>query len=261
MGQSIEEEFYDLYYSLDKEAILRLKELDKSGAFNNVLVGLEAHLYGLMLVEDVNKIVYRLYYINGETELEGHLLELSIDNPKRDNLLFYFSQYISHKHKAIDPINAFNTFQQQTRTMLEQMDYLTISRTELRDIGDSSATILAKGKKGIVEVSYIDRLQFYLSMFENRASDTIKEGVEFVYLMLNKRNGLIKIGKSINPSYREKTLHSEEPEIVLICYWVAPGTVEKELHQKYSTKRERGEWFKLTFSDLNEIKETMKVYD
>lgn len=36
------------------------------------------------------------------------------------------------------------------------------------------------------------------------------------YIMKNKRNGLYKIGKSINPKHRESTLQSEEPNVILV---------------------------------------------
>jgi len=79
----------------------------------------------------------------------------------------------------------------------------------------------------------------------------------YVYLMLDKRNNYIKIGKSIRPTFREKTLQGEQPEIELIAYWEAKPKVEKELHYKFKDKRKRGEWFKLDFIDLKLIKKMM----
>tara|TARA_R100001163_G_C5062692_1_gene199822 strand:+ start:1167 stop:2132 length:966 start_codon:yes stop_codon:yes gene_type:complete len=63
------------------------------------------------------------------------------------------------------------------------------------------------------------------------------------YLMKNKLNGLYKIGKSINPKYRESTLQSQEPEIQLIKVW--EEDIENKLHTKYKKHRKRGEWFEL----------------
>lgn len=63
------------------------------------------------------------------------------------------------------------------------------------------------------------------------------------YLMKNSRNGMYKIGKSINPSRREKTLQSEEPMIKMVKTW--DYDIENTLHKKYSKQRIRGEWFKL----------------
>ena len=82
---------------------------------------------------------------------------------------------------------------------------------------------------------------------------------ECVYLMRNRRNGLVKIGSSLNPKFREKTLHSEEPEIELICYAPAGRGFERELHQVYQEKRVRGEWFQLTEADVRHIDFLLKV--
>lgn len=76
----------------------------------------------------------------------------------------------------------------------------------------------------------------------------------FIYLMVNKRNGLYKIGKSDNPSIREKTLQSEEPEIELIYSFPGTSETENRLHTMYNGKRVRGEWFKLDPTDVEFIK-------
>ncbi len=71
-----------------------------------------------------------------------------------------------------------------------------------------------------------------------------------VYLMHNKRNGLYKIGRSIKPSLREKTLQSQEPEIEITATYPATNKDEKILHQTFYDKHVRGEWFNLESSDL-----------
>ncbi len=69
----------------------------------------------------------------------------------------------------------------------------------------------------------------------------------FVYLMKDKANGLYKIGKSINPSYRERTLQSEKPSIEMVFNAPERGDFnERSLHLKYAEVRKRGEWFILT---------------
>lgn len=75
----------------------------------------------------------------------------------------------------------------------------------------------------------------------------------YVYLMSNKRNGYTKIGFSKNPSFREKTLQSEEPEIEII--FKGKGTIGDEaiLHEEYCSKRIRGEWFDLDDNDKYKI--------
>lgn len=78
----------------------------------------------------------------------------------------------------------------------------------------------------------------------------------YVYLMTNTRNGYTKIGVSNNPKHRERTLQSEEPEVELIFKRkvINAYRLEKELHEYYSDKRIRGEWFDLTHEQIEECK-------
>lgn len=258
--QNIDEIFQTVYSPLDEPAILHLNK-QSPGDLNNVVVGLEKQCFGLMCMDDTDKIIYRLFYVNGQTELQGDIIELTIDNPNRDYLVFYFSQFLEHNYKGLDTINTYNTFQRQTRTLLEQIGYLTISPTEFTKYGDPNPMIMAKGVKGIINVPLIDKREFYKSFFGNKDIKQLNQGDEFVYIMLNPRTDLVKIGKSKDPNYREKTLQGQEPEIILVSFWKAPKAIEKKLHNEFSDKRQRGEWFDLTFKDLKKINELMSVYD
>lgn len=85
----------------------------------------------------------------------------------------------------------------------------------------------------------------------------------FVYLMHDTSNGYYKIGISNNPGYRERTLQSEKPTIEMITSKKFPirkiaESIEKALHDTYSEKRLRGEWFELDDKDIDHIKETLK---
>ena len=70
--------------------------------------------------------------------------------------------------------------------------------------------------------------------------------------MYDKNNGYFKIGNSVNPKYREKTLQSEKPSIVL--YATCDSNIEHRLHMEFKDKRIRGEWFYLNTNDLLTIK-------
>lgn len=71
------------------------------------------------------------------------------------------------------------------------------------------------------------------------------------YLMVDSNTGLTKIGFSVNPKKREVTLQSEKPTISLLK--ICDNNVEHELHVKYATKRVRGEWFRLSNKDIDDI--------
>ena len=75
-----------------------------------------------------------------------------------------------------------------------------------------------------------------------------------VYVMIDKNTGYYKIGRSINPIIRERTLQSEKPTIDMLFNYPSTNNCETELHDIYSKKRVRGEWFDLSGSDLKDIK-------
>lgn len=76
------------------------------------------------------------------------------------------------------------------------------------------------------------------------------------YLIYNVNTNMYKIGRSNDPSRREATLQSEEPQLKLIS--TCEENIEKFLHKKYKSKRVRGEWFILTQQDVDEIIEIFR---
>lgn len=114
-------------------------------------------------------------------------------------------------------------------------------------------------------ITEIDRLckklQAYnseLKLLYNQTNDIKHRSSLFTYVYVIKCNktGLHKIGRSINPDYREKTIRSENLEVSQV--FISPMThpsKEKDLHKYFKEKRIRGEWFNLLESDLNFIKE------
>lgn len=71
------------------------------------------------------------------------------------------------------------------------------------------------------------------------------------YLMKDSNTGHTKIGRSVNPRMRERTLQSEKPTITLFA--VCEDLVESEIHKYYKDKRVRGEWFSLSEGDIDNI--------
>lgn len=65
-----------------------------------------------------------------------------------------------------------------------------------------------------------------------------------LYLMRHT-NGLTKIGKSVQPKAREKTLQAEDPRLEMILCVEGQGHREKTLHRIFDDLRVRGEWFRL----------------
>jgi hypothetical protein len=65
-----------------------------------------------------------------------------------------------------------------------------------------------------------------------------------LYLMRHT-NGLTKIGISVNPAAREKTLQAEDPRLEMIFCTPADSWLERKLHNIFRDVRVRGEWFRL----------------
>lgn len=86
------------------------------------------------------------------------------------------------------------------------------------------------------------------------------EGDGHVYLMGDKSNGHTKIGKSIGPGYREKTLRSDKKEIRLLYNKkvLKMKLTEDYLHEKFKHKRLEGEWFDLSKTEIEEAKSIIK---
>ena len=91
---------------------------------------------------------------------------------------------------------------------------------------------------------------------------SLKDSSCFVYLMKDETNGYHKIGISNKPEYRERTLQSEKPTIVLLCAKEFPTriiaeAIESALHKAFEGKRLRGEWFALDEKDVLDITRTL----
>lgn len=104
---------------------------------------------------------------------------------------------------------------------------------------------------------YKDKLDdFYCQKNVNRIKGTnVAIKMSHVYLMLNERDGFYKIGRSLNPEFRERTLQAEAPKIIKV--FTSPLTYainEKRLHLLFKDKRIRGEWFSLNAEDISVIK-------
>ena len=89
------------------------------------------------------------------------------------------------------------------------------------------------------------------SFWEIQQRNAIDRKKVKTYLMTDSDTGATKIGRSINPPKRERTLQSEKKEISLLM--VCDKDVEKKLHNKYSHKHIRGEWYNLSDKDIKEI--------
>lgn len=250
-------------FELTRENIYELNKID-NGPINNVLSHLNQFCYGVQIFDDKEFIEYELFYIDYKYDLRGFSLVLSLAI-KEDKRLLYtteFCKILNREFPHVDRIDAVNAFQLQARSVFEKYGYFTFGNEISIFEGKNAVGILPLGCKGHLSFPTFEKLKIYRWFFgEDENIVKVDESkTKKVYLILDSKNNLIKIGQSFNPKVRERTLQGESPKWDIITTWIAPAFVEKELHEKYKHKRIRGEWFKLIFNDLEEIREYMKEY-
>jgi len=256
------ERFDKICYTLDENDILKINKEDPSAGVHNVISNINQHCFGVKILEGLDgQFEIEMFYITNKKSLKGDIILLPLKDRDYFDLLLYFCFLLTDWHEDIDAISAFNTFQTKLRSGLEKSGFFTTTSFELEQFKNQNAVMLSTAPKGIIKVDLINRTKYYRDFFNNNFKKQILENNEYVYLMLNDETGLVKIGYSKNPIYREQTLHSKEPCVFLIAFWNCEKCIERELHQKFRLKRVRGEWFKLNFRDLREIELLMHMYE
>jgi hypothetical protein len=135
----------------------------------------------------------------------------------------------------------------ENRTINRYNDLLVTNKNLMCKLNDYIETrITTVTKEKIVYKEHPDREAVLAKRRENLQNSV-------AYIMYDEVTGYYKLGKSIRPSYRERTLQSEKPTIILIHTFKTD--CEKYLHLKYSNKRVRGEWFSLSNEDVVNIKQ------
>lgn len=252
-----ENRFQEVCFTLSESDILELEKSD-DGSLNNVISNINNKCYGVALYEEEGNNNVEMFYVTNNKKLQGDIICLKLSDPDYFSLLIYFCYILSLKYTEIEAVDTFNIFQNKLRTGLEKLGYFTVTTLELKKFeGNEILMIPPLKSKGVKKIILLDKVEYYRTFFGNNYKNLISSNKEYVYLMLNALTSLIKIGFSKDPSFREKTLHSEEPSIFLIAFWETNKIKEKELHQKYKHIRVRGEWFRLNFADLKELDEFM----
>jgi hypothetical protein len=250
-------------YDLDEKAIYSLDKQD-NGPINNVIVNLNEHCYGVHIYEDKEFIEYLLFYIDNRNGLSGIglLNSLKLDIKTRTTVTIEFCKLVNEKYPHADIVDIFNTLQTYSRSTFEKLGFFTFGN-EIRNLVDSYNFVgLVSGKRGVIAFPTMEKIELYRWFF-NEDADFVQvdqSRKKKIYLLLDSKNNLIKIGQSYTPDLREKTLQGVAPNWDLITTWIAPIIEEKKLHKMFEDKRSRGEWFDLDFTDLKKIKKYMNKY-
>ena len=250
-------EYYDIL-SIYKNH--RLVEL------NNVIEGFKSNFFTIVFQEENNIDEYSLIYIGNYDKLKGLVLKSGRKSTDRDLATFAFSKAVEDEFPEMNSITVFNTFQSMVKQTFESFGILCIPEYLANFSGEMTFILPNKPKSDVDYILEIDPIQFYRSFFDGHIKLSDENGISKVYLMVEGKEGFIKIGetqKKLNLRRRgvaEPTLMATEPIIKVISAWKAPKEIERELHLKYRLKRKRGEWFDLRLNDLIEINEFMSTY-
>ncbi|OPB92597.1 GIY-YIG nuclease family protein [Elizabethkingia occulta] len=259
----IQKQFENSYFILNEELIYLLNIDDQTGLLNNVINGLNRECFGIRLFENEDEPIFiEIFYVVYKSRLQGNLIRIELHDPNYQFLLLRFCTILTLNYPELNEIQAFNTFQKQLRTVLERDGYFTITNLDiekLKKIGPNG-TLLNLHHKAIKQIDLIPIVDFYREVFNENYKKASENHHNYVYSMINAETSLIKIGYSKQPIFREKTLQSQEPQIYLIACWNANRNVETELHRKFKNNRIRGEYFRMSFNDLQELKKIMENY-
>lgn len=83
-----------------------------------------------------------------------------------------------------------------------------------------------------------------------------KDLLSYTYLIKSDSRGLYKIGKAKNPEKRLLELQTGNPDTLILSNKCIGGfSLEKYLHNRYSHRNEKGEWFNLSTEDIRGIED------
>ena len=162
------------------------------------------------------------------------------------------AEYLLSKGKA-PSIRAMTS----AETMTALHANLELEKQDEDAVGQISARINARIRATKLTAEAKELMSFSRSG-KRRKNPTRKQSL---YLFKNKNNGYYKIGISIHPEQRIRTLQAEEPDIQVIKSWPALGDMEKFWHSHFFDARLRGEWFKLTASQVRYMVSRMGAGD
>ncbi|NOZ47052.1 MAG: GIY-YIG nuclease family protein [Chlorobi bacterium] len=246
--------FKSRLYKLNEETIIRMSSQD-NGSISNVLKGISDHCYGITTDDNsIEKINF--FYINKSIKNPGYIFKLHLGEKKFYINLFNFSIFLTDIYQQLDPITTYETYIHYHRTLLEKHDIFTITYRELEKFESPNMTLLSKSRTEFI--MNFDRVELLKFILKTPKLFRFKENTNYTYLMFNKDTNAFKIGRSTRPQYRERTLQSKEPHIELLKTWESEKRIEKRLHRHFRNKKLRGEWFKLSLTDIKHINKLVK---
>lgn len=247
--------YYERTFSLTSKYIKEISKIDTSSQIGNVIRGLSEECFGLMANFDTSNEI-SFFYITYTSDITGSLIRLNFREEHFYEYLLMFSVELSKDFNNLQPIDVYDTLIGHLRTLLEANGFITFTTSDFKKFNDKNPLFIATQPVEIIKNH--DKIDFYKRLLGVEGLIEIQDGLEYVYLMLNKDSGYFKIGQSKKPTYRERTLQSKEPEVEIVKIWNCDKKIERLLHKKFIKKKIRGEWFNLDFRDIYDLNKTIE---
>ncbi|WP_321515973.1 GIY-YIG nuclease family protein [Marinifilum fragile] len=255
----MEDNFNSRLGYLSEEIIQSIYDKYKLVELNNVLEGFESDFFTISFSEDTSLDDYELMYIGNYGNIRGLTFRSGQQLIERDIYTFRFARAIEDEFPELNSLVIFNTFQSKLKQVYENFGIICIPENISRMEGHKTFLFSDKRKRGVASILQIDILEFYRDFFSRGSLEKEKNGISKVYLMYDRKENLVKIGETQTTLQKRKkgvaepTLRGTDQMIEIITAWYAPKELETILHNQYSSKRIRGEWFDLRAIDLQEI--------
>jgi len=97
---------------------------------------------------------------------------------------------------------------------------------------------------------------------ERLATPSVR-GIGYVYLIKHGNRAEFKIGRTLNPIRREGEIRLELPDKLQPIHFIKtddPAGIETYWHRRFAEKRKEGEWFALTFDDVQAFKRWKRIF-
>lgn len=264
----MDDDFNSRISSLPYDLVCSLQNEQRSVELNNVINGFESDFFTIMIYEDDENLnEYSFIYIGNDKGIRGLTFKSGRKIKDRDIYTFRFCQVIEAEFLNKNSLVVFNTFQSQLKRVYENFGIICIPE-HIANLDNELAFLMPnKNKKDVDRILQIDILEMYQSFFNRETRIKDKDNLQKIYLMYDRKVGLVKIGETKNKlkirrkGVAEPTLRATDPMIEVITAWEASKDLESLLHSNYVDKRIRGEWFDLRAYDLEKIDKITRNYN
>lgn len=206
-------------------------------------------------VEEEKRLTDKLTQLKEERTkfIKGNRAILDSSILPRMGSIFKFTEAMCYKHEEIKG----NCRRQTIFDPIETLKYIKVCNRVIEWKSHHYGVGLHLPVKWLDEdfreISSYNELMLVSLMTEPYVGKTTGHLKTKIYLMVDRNTGLTKIGRSKNPTVREKTLQSEKPTTTLTHTWDGIHQDERNLHGMFANKRIRGEWFNLGYQDIKKI--------